>query len=398
MSDLERQFQMAPGREFLPRVEASWPLRDESSLGALLCYPASADSLPQPPPFCFDNEWQPQYSPSLCEQPIRVKPLHMPVVTNARLLGQGVVIAQNDVILRESVGRHAARLGLEATGDETYRLSKQLKLATHRAQKRGVARHDCTGLLLFDPALHRFGMWILKCLTKLSILPLLDDPDIRVVVPSDVPDFYLALMEDLGIVPAKVVFHDPAGLSVFRQLIVPPKTYTFMSCRHGNPFEVFRYDHRPDRGESSRLLVRTDPKRRIYISRRQIERRKLANEPEVEQVFKEFGFHIIEPSGLTAAEVVSTFANCEFVAGPHGSGLYNVLFSRRKPKVLQLVPPGLKFENAFLITAHVGVCKGASGGFVFGRMLEDDRDRAGEFDYSWEVDLDRLRDVLTAAC
>ena len=89
------------------------------------------------------------------------------------------------------------------------------------------------------------------------------------------------------------------------------------------------------------------------------------------------------------------FANCEFIAGPHGSGLYNGMFSRKSIRALQLVPPGLKFENAFLITTHVFGGKGGAAGYIFGRMIEDQRSRADEFDYSWEIDLDRLREVLS---
>ncbi len=120
---------------------------------------------------------------------------------------------------------------------------------------------------------------------------------------------------------------DAAGMSVFRKLIVPPKTYTFTSTRCENPFAVFCY---ADREARSPLLVPSRAERRIYISRRSIQRRSLANESDVEKLFREFDFQIVEPSVLTAAETVSMFANCEFIAGPHGSGLYNGVFSRQK--------------------------------------------------------------------
>ncbi len=391
MLEVEGSYRRVRASEFLPRVRGSVASVDSTGLGAELQFPSALAEIPQPPALCFDNEWQPQYSPALCEAPLRVKTLYLPVVAGARLVGNGIVVARNDVILSESVGRHAVRLGLEAAEGEAYRLSPKLRLSLHRAQKRTVTHHDGAAMMLFDPAIRRFGMWMLKCLTKLSLLPLLEQPDIRVVVPAHVPDFYVALMRDLGIGADRVVYHDPAGISVFDKLIVPPKTYTFTSTRCSNPFEVFCY---ADREAPSPLLVPSHAERRIYISRRSIQRRSLANEAEVEKLFREFDFQIVEPSVLTAVETVSMFAKCEFIAGPHGSGLYNGVFSRNKIRALQLVPPGLKFENAFLITTHVFGGKGGTAGYVFGRMTEDHRNRSEEFDYSWEVDLDRLRGVL----
>ncbi len=392
MLDVKGCYKRAVASEFLPRVCGSIASVDSAGLGAELQYPPAVDEIPQSPAFCFDNEWQPQYSPALCESPLQVKTLYLPVVAGARLIGNGIVVARNDLILSESLGRHAERLGLETVEGEAYRLSPKLALALHRAQKRTVTHHDYTALMLFDPAIHRFGMWMLKCLTKLSLLPLLEQPELRVVVPAHVPDFYVALMQDLGIGADRIVYHDPAGMSVFRKLIVPPKPYTFTSTRCENPFEVFCY---AGREAHSPLLVSSRPQPRIYISRRRIQRRCLANELEVEKLFREFDFHIVEPSALTAVETVSMFANCEFIAGPHGSGLYNGVFSRRKIRALQLVPPGLKFDNAFLITTHVFGGKGGAAGYVFGRMTEDQRSRSGEFDYSWEVDLERLSGVLS---
>ena len=392
MLDIERRYRRALASEFLPRVRGSVASVDSTTLGAELQFPPAVDEIPQPPAFCFDNEWQPHYSSARCEAPLQVKTLYLPVVAGARLVGNGIVVARNDLILSESLGRHAAKLGLEEDEDETYRLSPKLRLSLHRAQKRTVVHHDCTAMMLFDPAIHSFGMWMLKCLTKLSLLPLLEQPDIHVVVPAHVPDFYLALMQDLGIRSDRIIYHDPAGISVFDRLIVPPKTYTFTSTRCENPFEIFCYT---DRKTKSPLLLPGHSKRRIYISRRSIPRRRLANEADVEKVFGDFDFHISEPSALTAAETVSMFANCEFIAGPHGSGLYNGMFSRKSIRALQLVPPDLKFENAFLITTHVFGGKGGAAGYIFGRMIEDQRSRADEFDYSWEIDLDRLREVLS---
>ena len=115
----------------------------------------------------------------------------------------------------------------------------------------------------------------------------------------------------------------------------------------------------------------------------------------MERLFTEFGFTVVEPSGLTAAQTISLFKECEFVAGPFGSGLYNILFSRQAPRALVLTPPALKFDKQFLTMGHVCTSKGGNAGYVFGRRLDGSSGEGGEFDYSWEIDMGRLRDVVT---
>ena len=43
---------------------------------------------------------------------------------------------------------------------------------------------------------------------------------------------------------------------------------------------------------------------------------------------------------------------------------------------------------------HVCTSKGGNAGYIFGRTHKYRADQAGEFDYSWEIDMDRLREVM----
>ena len=399
MIDIDKRYRLAPARKFrLPRTEGNVGGSEDfsgSDLGVLLQYRAPTDHIPQPPALCFENEWQPEYDASLCETPLKVGTLNIPVLNEARLLGPGIVVANNDVILAESVGRHAERNGLEIGSDGTGKLSADLKQITGRALAEGsVSQHEGAALLLFDPAIWHFGMWILKCLPKLMVLSLLGESDVRVVVPTNVPDKYLALMQALGIPAGQIIFHDPQGVSMFGKLLLPPKMYKFRSSRYGNPFEVFCGDKQHGHCAYSQLLPPTSESKRIYVTRRGNNRRRLANEKAVERLFTEFGFQIVEPSTLTAVQTISLFRDCQFIAGPFGSGLYNILFSRQAPRALVLTPPVLKFNKQFLTMGHVCTSKGGNAGYVFGRIQEGSSGQAGEFDYSCEIDMGRLKGVI----
>jgi len=394
-------YRVANARSHLRRLEGVPDLDvnalDPSGRGVLLQFRAPIEHLPQPAPLCFENQWQPDADAGLCETPLQTGTLNVPVVNNARLVGPGLILTPDDMILDQSIGRQAERFGIETHADGTCRFARDLLELTQQALRTGsVSAHERVAILLFDPAIHHFGMWVLKCLPRLRVLTLLADAAIDVVVPANVPDKFLSLMESLGIGPERVVFHNPRGISTFPRLIVPPKIYTPGSARYGNPFEVFctgaTRGHRPE----CRLTVPGTGPTRIYVSRRGNRRRRLASEKAVEQLFAHHGFHVVEPSRLTAVETLSLFRHCEFIAGPLGSGLYNVLFTQRVPKALVLTPPVTKFQNLFVTMHHICAAKGGAAGYVFGRTVADSSGGDDVFDYTWEIDMARLRETLAA--
>jgi capsular polysaccharide biosynthesis protein len=81
------------------------------------------------------------------------------------------------------------------------------------------------------------------------------------------------------------------------------------------------------------------PHRRLYITRRAANKRRIVNESELEPVLQEFGFEIIEAEHLSLKAQIELFAEAEAVAGPHGAGLTNILFSPSGCKVLELLNP-----------------------------------------------------------
>ena len=390
MIDPDATYGLALARKHLTRLEGVPDLEldaiDQSDRGALVQYRAPVDRLPQPPPLWFDRHWAPEADAALCEAPLRVGTLNVPIVNDARLVGPGLVLTQDNMVLDKSVGRHGQRFGIDTQADGTVRFAPNLRELAHRAVHTGaVATHSGTAILLSDPAIHHFGMWVLKCLPRLRVLTLLAEAPIDVVVPADVPDTFLSLMEFLGVGPDRVVFHDPRGISRFRRLILPPKIYKLGSSRYGNPFEVFCTGARRAHRFSSRLTTPGAGPARIYVSRRGNQRRRLASEKAVEQLFAQHGFHVVEPSRLTAVQTLSLFRDCELVAGPLGSGLYNVLFSQRVPHALVLTPPVTKFQNLFVTMHHICAAKGGAAGFVFGRTVPGgSRDLCGYPGLGWQ--------------
>ncbi len=395
MIDPARTYPLAEARRLARLPGTAGASLDLSSLpapGALVQFRAPVDSLLQPEPLCFDNRWHPEADIALCAAPLSVGTLNLPIVSRARVIGPGLVLTEDDRLLDKSVGRHAARYGLEVV-DGQCRLTGALRTLVQEARGRGrAASVDGPALYISDPAIHHFGVWMIKCLPRLGVLELLGAIDLPILLSAEVPDKFLRLLSVLGVSEERIRFHDPRGMTTIDRLILAPKVYTPGSCRYRQPFELFRAGSAM-RASSSRTARPGAGPARIWVSRRGNTRRRLTNEKAVEAMCARFGFEVVEPSRLTALETMMTFRDCEIVAGAFGSGLYNLLLSERAPRALALVPPVLKFDRLPATLVHVCAGMGGRAGFVHGRLAGGSRG-TDEFDYAWEVDLAAVEDAL----
>lgn len=79
--------------------------------------------------------------------------------------------------------------------------------------------------------------------------------------------------------------------------------------------------------------------KKIYISRRDTNNRKILNEALIEEAFINRGYQVITLAGLSLSEQVNYFAHAKKIVGPHGAGLTNICFSEPDTKVLEIQFP-----------------------------------------------------------
>lgn len=75
---------------------------------------------------------------------------------------------------------------------------------------------------------------------------------------------------------------------------------------------------------------------RIYIARPKGAGRQIINEEEVLEVLSPLGFVSYTPEEMSFSEEVRLFSQAEAIVATHGSGLINMLFSRKKPVIIDL--------------------------------------------------------------
>jgi hypothetical protein len=82
--------------------------------------------------------------------------------------------------------------------------------------------------------------------------------------------------------------------------------------------------------------VRTGP--RLYVSRRDVERRGLSNEDAVEEALAAMGFIVVTFQGRPLAEQIRLFQDAEIVVSPHGAGLAHLAAAKPGLKVFEFMP------------------------------------------------------------
>ncbi|MBI1237704.1 MAG: DUF563 domain-containing protein [Alphaproteobacteria bacterium] len=141
-------------------------------------------------------------------------------------------------------------------------------------------------------------------------------------------------------------FEETGGLAilqeVFRRLALPrvpivaPRS-TFV------PVRKVLFPVRPTRFQAVAFWERVlesepapEARRRLFVRRGAVQRRRLLNEDAVAERLARHGFEAIDPGTLSFADQIKTFAAADIVVGVHGAAMTNLLFAPRGIRVIEL--------------------------------------------------------------
>jgi hypothetical protein len=122
---------------------------------------------------------------------------------------------------------------------------------------------------------------------------------------------------------------------------------------------------------------------RLYVEREHL--RQVENAAEVRAFLEHAGFKTIRLEGMPLLEQVRLFATAEFVVGPHGAGLANLLFTPPSARVIEFMPANEMRPFFWLISSKIGHEYG---------MLRCETDDGG-FNGKLRVDLPKLTRLLS---
>jgi hypothetical protein len=246
---------------------------------------------------------------------------------------------------------------------------------THPLRRRTAVSFE-QPVFLADTSHHIYGHVLLEVLPRLLFLDHCP-PDTLVLTGVKMQPPYPEMFAAMGVDPARIVsLETPAWC---REAYLADNFVDLRNFVAPQAWEAFARLARL--GERSTVPTAE----RLYVSRRGIRRRALVNEAEVEALFARRGFTIVNPEALSFADQVRLFAHASVIAGPGGSALHDMVFSRPDTRVLILAIDGLVLPIDTLLTREPGALT-----YVLGSSTDSTR----LYLAPWSIDPDEVEAAI----
>jgi len=92
----------------------------------------------------------------------------------------------------------------------------------------------------------------------------------------------------------------------------------------------------------------------LYVSRANAKSRRVINESQIWKGFWPINMEQVQPEFMTWEKQVTTFEWADFIIGPHGSGMTNMVFSSGSPVVIELFPSSYINPCNFVLAQSIG--------------------------------------------
>ncbi len=228
--------------------------------------------------------------------------------------------------------------------------------------------------------------WIADYLPRLAWIPdsdILEDESFKILLNGKNPGFEQVTLDILGFGEAAKKLTGP--VFVERLLLAPVTFKGMVGWKHLDPvYETLGEEASRMAAEHGIALPE-----RLYITRRDADRRVLTNEAEIETLARERGFEIQEFSSIPLWHQIALARHASVIMAPHGAGLSHIVFSRPGTMILELLPIkdgsyALRFNYARLSIAK---------GHDYRAWLEEQQILVN----SWTIDLDSFVPFLDSA-
>jgi len=276
---------------------------------------------------------------------------------NCLLIGPGAVgLSEDDRLIRETVSEDSPRrssLG-ELEGDFYKRLL--------RTGSKVKDNSDEAYLLPLVSEYKSYYHWMTEYLPKLRMLELYSREtgrDPTVLIESEPREFIKETLSSVGYDSDQYVEWDGGQMRV-ENLIIPihrTRRFDYQKPEHSN----YNPSYDDLNWLRNRILSNTSTegssgRKIIYISRQgasPIRGRKVLNYNQLLDILEEYGVESYALETLPFEEQVRIFADADVIIGPHGAGLFNMIFSD-DPVVVELFPESILKPHFYYIANMMG--------------------------------------------
>jgi hypothetical protein len=200
----------------------------------------------------------------------------------------------------------------------------------YRFEKKYLSRKE-KYLVGFDAWSIGHYHWITEVLPRLNLVRE-EISDFILILPDIeyVRNIGISMLGLVGLKPKDIVFIRP------RHLFYIPHLYfiNHVACS-GYINDILLQNVKKEIDRNIFIKNNFTPNKKIYISRKKADKRKVLNEKETEELFISKGYETVTFEGLSLEEQVYICNNAETIASIHGAGLTNMIFMRTGSQVLE---------------------------------------------------------------
>ncbi|HXJ79106.1 MAG TPA: glycosyltransferase 61 family protein [Candidatus Methylomirabilis sp.] len=196
-------------------------------------------------------------------------------------------------------------------------------------------RYDKSCLIFYNGNLHNYYHWMTEGIVSLDILSraLGADPSLGIVLPKSMEIAELfdhrESLRAVGLDGYAVVETGADLINVREAIWVESDLVQSMPAPYLKDFQ---------RRVAARHAGARLPRRRRLLVARKGPTRKIANLEQVEACLGRYDFETVYLEGMSIVDQILLFQRAEFVIGPHGAGLANLLFCEPGTRVIEFMP------------------------------------------------------------
>lgn len=196
--------------------------------------------------------------------------------------------------------------------------------------------HDCI-LVGGDD---NYSHWLFRNILKLSTL---DHAGLLYRYPwlinSDLKKYQSEYLDLLGQPFAQLIRVDRNAVIACRHVLVPALHISSAAITQGVQWIRQRFAH---------LMVEpAQATRRLFVSRRDSERRSIVNEDEIFAALMPLGFERIVPGTMKVVEQIAAFSGARCIVAAHGAALTNMIFAPPGAAIIEITSTAIEHMNLF---------------------------------------------------
>lgn len=251
----------------------------------------------------------------------------------------------------------------------------------HNMSAKATERKDPqieNGILLFKYGYNNYGHWLVEMLPKLHFL--------RLALKEH--ENYKYLIGDVSGSLKDIVYSTLAQFGIHNESIYQIKQSTpIKNLIYCSPITKHPYLMHPDIRAFYDIFPsnKNSAYEKLFVTRPGNGNRIPNTITEIENLFDQAGFKIVEPGNLNFSDQIEMFRGSNVVAGVAGAAMTNTIFCPKNTKVLHIVPPSM--PNLFFYQL-ASICNHSYAEY---RAESDNNDMFGN---TFDVNVDKLRNAL----